>query len=102
MMGSGEAASSGEPGQAPTRTNRTARDSLAPILRRARAHRDETRLPGGGEGGCSTPGSANQSKTPQQGHGASPGGRDGSNLSAMPHTGQQLSSPSGVRDEMTI
>jgi len=52
--------------------------------------------------GRSMPASGNQTRTPQQGHGASPGGRDGSSLNASPQTGQRLSSPSGVRDEMTI
>ena len=42
----------------------------------------------------------NQSKTPQFGHGASPGGWDGSTQIKASQTGQGLGTPSGVREEM--
>ena len=60
-------------------------------------HNTYTALRGGTR---STGGASNQSRTPQQGHGASPGGRDGSSRSSWPQTGHRLSSPSGVRDAM--
>ncbi len=39
----------------------------------------------------------NQSRCPQCGQGASPGGRDGSICRPLPQTGQRFGSPSGVR-----
>src|SRR5262245_34273667 len=42
----------------------------------------------------------NHKRMPHDGHGASPGGREGSSRSWLPHTGQVFGSPSGVRDEM--
>ena len=42
----------------------------------------------------------NHSKQPHAGHGASPGGHDGSIQICAPHTGQSPELPSGVRDEM--
>jgi hypothetical protein len=44
----------------------------------------------------------NQSNVPQKGHGASPGGREGSIARLLRQTGQQFGSPSGVREEMFI
>jgi hypothetical protein len=41
----------------------------------------------------------NQSSVPQLGHGASPGGRDGSMQIGLSQTGQWFGAPSGVRDE---
>jgi hypothetical protein len=45
-------------------------------------------------------GGGNQSRMPQDGHGASPGGREGSSRRSWPQTGQRFQSPSGVRDAM--
>src|SRR5262245_283463 len=45
-------------------------------------------------------GAGNQTRLPHDGHGASPGGCEGSSRSLLPHTGQRLGSPSGVRDAM--
>ena len=44
----------------------------------------------------------NQSRWPQCGQGASPGGRDGSICNSFPQTGQRFGSPSGVRDDGSI
>jgi hypothetical protein len=45
---------------------------------------------------------SNRSKQPQCGHGASPNGCDGSITTALRQTGQQLGSPSGVRDDINL
>src|ERR1051325_9255581 len=42
----------------------------------------------------------NQSRLPQCGHRASPGGMDGSMRTAFPQTGQLLGAPSGVREDI--
>jgi hypothetical protein len=44
--------------------------------------------------------SPNHSRLPQDGHGASPGGREGVRTTRSPQIGQSLASPSGVREEM--
>jgi hypothetical protein len=44
-------------------------------------------------------GPLNQRREPQNGHGASPGGSDGSSRSRFPQIGQRFGSPSGVLED---
>jgi hypothetical protein len=55
---------------------------------------------GEGDIGDGTNRVVNQTRLPQDGHGASPEGREGSSRRSLPQTGQRLGLPSGVRDEM--
>src|SRR5262249_25288624 len=64
--------------------------NATPAAAGATAHR-------GGVGG-----KRNQSRQPQAGWGASPGGRGGSRRRWSPETGQRFASPSGVREETVM
>jgi hypothetical protein len=97
---------SAEQGDRDSNTSIWAADSIDPTVhRRERTLLDTNavlRLYRRAEPVATIVGPGNQSRVPQFGHGASPGGREGSKRRACPQTGQSFASPSGVRDEMFI